>query len=110
METLTMIKLLHQENKMAEALPIFLEKDFLEQIENCELPGNLIIELAGTPVSQEYAALALRMFKKYGCHVRVIKFFLKNNDTKTAIEYVAKLQHKVDFSFTEYIFEQYPNT
>lgn len=48
------------------------------------------------------------MFKKYGCHVRVIKFFLKNADVKTALDYVAMLQQKVEFSFVDYIFEEYP--
>lgn len=93
---------------MAIALPTFIEKDYLEEIENNEQPGNLIIELAGTPIPKEYAGLALQMFKKYGCHERVITFFLKNADVKTALDYVQKLQHKVTFSFIEYIFNTYP--
>jgi len=93
---------------MAVALPKFIESDYLEEIENNEQPGNLIIELAGTPIPKEYATLALQMFKKYGCHERVIKFFLKNADVKTALDYVQKLQHQVNFSFIDYIFATYP--
>ena len=55
-ETLTLIKLLHQENMM-NVLPKFI--DYLEITENNEQPGNLIIDLAGTPIPKEYATLAL---------------------------------------------------
>ena len=62
LETLTLIRAIHQEGVLAAALPKFLENSYLESVEGDEKPGLLILELAGQPVSQEYAMLALKCF------------------------------------------------
>lgn len=105
-ETLALIRSLHQENVLVAGLTKFIERDLIDFVPGEEAPGNLILELAGHPVGMEYSKLALLCFQKYSCSRRVLRFFLKNQSFKTAIQY-AERQGVTDFDFVAALGDKY---
>ncbi|CAL6037896.1 Putative_clathrin heavy chain protein [Hexamita inflata] len=109
LETLTLIRLLHQEGMIATAFPKFLDNNYIEITPGEEQTGLLIIDLAGQPVSQEYAKLALQCFMKFECHNKVVQFFLKNENLAAGLEYLARLPQKVEYDLVGFMENKYPS-
>ena len=107
LETLTLIRAIHQEGLLPTALPKFLENNYLEIAEGDEKPGLLILELAGQPVSQDYAMLALKCFQMFGCHTKVVEFFLRNGNLSAGLEYLSRLGKHTDFDFVHFLCDKF---